>query len=150
MNAMKQTTGNIVLALSLMGFGGIVSAHDQSGSLGKSAKAVDYYQVQCFDAGDGTGNTEYLELSVIDTDAIKSNSIISVQVIKGLLAYSSTDNGPDGDINPSPVIQIYGGNGAYQVLVDKSRAPADDYSLDFHCKSKSDHTGTSIVQLQNK
>lgn len=148
-NIKQQMTKNIVLATSLLLGTGIASAHDQSGSLGKNSRAVDYYQIQCFD--DGTGDTKYLELSVKDTDATKAGSVISVQVIKGLLAYSSTDNGPDGDTRYSPSIKINGGNGSYQVLIDKSRAAADDYSLRYHCKtSTNEHTGSGIAQLQNK
>jgi len=146
---MKLVHTPIFMAAALYAVAGNVSADDQSGSLGRGSSNVDYYQVECFDNGTGAANR--LELRLIDTAARNSNAVMSALVIKGTLAFNTTDKGPDGDTRFSPTIRVRGGDGLYQVLVSKNNTNADDYSLQYHClTSTNEHTGTGIFILQNK
>jgi hypothetical protein len=132
--------------LSVLGYVGSASAHEQLGALGAGAKKTDYYEVSCFN--DGTGDAGHL--AVLITDLVPAASpLVSVQVIKGQLAKNTTDP-VDGDATSSPEMKVIGGNGAYKVIVDKTGADAENYSLDYHCEtSTGDHTGTSIVQIHD-
>ncbi len=137
-----------LLAASLLGVASLASAHDQSGTLGATKGAIDYYQIQCFD--DGNGANDHLSLSVIDLAGPIANPVISVQVTKGILALNTTDV-KDGDALYSPKVKLQGGNGAYFVMVDKTGKAADNYSLQYHCETATNaHTGSNITVLQNK
>ncbi|MEY4768000.1 MAG: hypothetical protein RL637_639 [Pseudomonadota bacterium] len=129
--------------------GNIVLAHEQTGSLGKSASATDLYQIQCFDNGDGTGNTARLVTQIIDSPP-KVAAKLSVQTVKAAKATNTTD-AIDGDALGSPFASNYGGDGYYYVIVNKDGAGVESYTLDFHCQSSSgEHTGTEISSLQNQ
>lgn len=147
---MKHKLIQLFLATSVLVFSAAVVADETVGSIGKGSKKVDYYQIECYN--DGNGVTELLELNIRDNDGIKANSVFSAQVLKGALAYNTTDNGSDGDTKHSPTIKIRGGDGIYHVLIGKSRVAADDYVLDYHCVTKNDkHTGTNTFPVvQNK
>jgi len=137
------------LAAALFSVTGVVSADEQSGTLGRGSANVDYYQVECFDVG--AGPADYLELRLLDTAAVNSNAVMSAQVVKGLEALNTTDSGPDGDTRYSPWIRLRGGEGLYQVLVGKNNQNADGYSLEYHCQTRTgQHAGTAIVMLQNR
>ncbi len=137
-----------LLTASLLGVASVASAHDQSGVLGQTKGAVDYYQIQCFD--DGNGATDHLALRVIDLANPKAPPMISAQITKGILALNTTDV-KDGDALFSPLKKLKGGNGSYFVMVDKTNKAADNYSLEYHCETATKaHTGTSITILQNK
>lgn len=143
-----QATKTIVLTASLLGAATIASAHSQSGSLGSNLKAVDYYQIQCFN--DGTGDADHLAVQVKDTATPIAQPVISAQVTKGILAVNTTDP-IDGDTLYSPEVKVNGGNGSYYVMVDKTKAAADNYTLEYHCEtSTGEHTGTNLGILQNK
>jgi hypothetical protein len=73
-----------------------------------------------------------------------------VRVQKGSVATNSTD-ATDGNAKFSREGTNHAGDGVYQVLVDKSSAGTETYTLEFHCESSTDiHTGTEDVQLQNQ
>lgn len=142
------TIKTTLLTASLFGVVGLASAHDQAGTLGATKSAIDYYQIQCFD--DGNGPAEHLELSVIDPAGPKAAPVISAQVTKGILAMNTADI-VDGDALYSPAVKLNGGNGSYYVMVDKTNKAADNYSLEYHCETATKaHTGTNITILQNK
>jgi hypothetical protein len=60
----------------------------------------------------------------------------------------------DGDTTSSPAVAVNGGSGAYDVLVDKTDAGAESYTMTFHCFTGPDgtgfHTGTSLTILQDQ
>lgn len=137
-----------LLTVPLLGAASSASAHDQSGTLGATKGAIDYYQVQCFD--DGNGAADNLALRVIDPAGPKAAPVISAQVTKGILALNTTDT-KDGDTLYSQKVKLKGGNGSYYVMVDKTYKAADNYSLEYHCETATKaHTGTNITILQNK
>ncbi len=137
-------------ALMLLGLARGVSAHTQSGALGDAASATDYYQVTC--SNDGTGAPASLSMQVQDA-APPAAPLVSVQVRKALVIANTTDPA-DGDAGLSPIVHVNGGAGVYDVLVDKSGAGAETYTLTFHCMTGPNgtgtHTGTGIVTLQSQ
>ncbi|MDD5276598.1 MAG: hypothetical protein PHR16_11010 [Methylovulum sp.] len=85
----NMTIKTTLLTVALLGAASFASAHDQSGTLGATKGAIDYYQIQCFD--DGNGATDHLALRVIDPAGPKAAPVISAQVTKGILAFNTTD-----------------------------------------------------------
>lgn len=145
---MKKTTSqSIFITAALFFTANAVFAHDQTGALGKAAGATDYYAVSCFD--DGNGAAAYLAFQVIDALPVAA-PVVSAQVTKGRLAVNTTD-AIDGDATYSPKVLVKGGNGTYYVSVDKTKAGVENYSFQYHCEtSDNQHTGTSILPLQNQ
>jgi hypothetical protein len=141
--------GLVLLALALGG-ASVAAAHTQNGSLGADASATDFYQVNCSDDGSGTPGS--LVLEVLDAAPVAA-PLVSVQIRKGSLLTNTTD-AVDGDSSWSPLVFLNGGGGVYDVLVDKSGAGAESYSLDYHCVTGANgggvHTGTSIQVRQNQ
>lgn len=141
---------NSVLAVALvlpLAQAGSVWAHEYSGALGKSASATDLYQVTC--STDSGGDSDRLSIQVLDT-APAAAPLVSVQVQKGASAANSTD-AKDGDTTYSPLVSATSGNGAYNVLVNKTASGAENYKLEYHCQAKDgEHTGTSIFVLQSQ
>lgn len=133
--------------LTVLGYAGSASAHDISSGLGKAATATDYYQISCYD--DGNGPADHLYIQVIDMAPV-AKPMISVQVTKGILASNTTD-AVDGNATYSPALTIKGGNGDYAVTIDKTAAGLETYSLQYHCETSSgDHTGTAYTILTNQ
>lgn len=121
----------------------VASAHDQLGQLGTKASATDVWEIEC------SGGSQYLALQIKDGPPNKSPKV-SVQVVKDRLAATATDR-KDGDAEYSPEIRLYGGDGVYTALVDKSGAQPENYFLEYHCEGAGDvHTGTSAIQYQNQ
>ena len=134
--------------LLAVGHADITAAHSLSGALRSRAQATDLYQITCF-AEDGGPATDRLRIRVRDNPP-RRKPLVSVQVQKGSVATNRTDP-TDGNARFSRDATIHGGDGVYQVLVDKSSAGAETYTLEFHCESSTDiHTGTEDVQLQNQ
>jgi hypothetical protein len=79
--------------------------------------------------------------------------IVSAQVRRGM-ALVNTSDPVDGDAAPSALVWINGGTAVYDVLVDKSGASAETYTLTYHCYTGADgtgdHTGTTLVTRQNQ
>jgi hypothetical protein len=148
-NRLLNTTFIATSLLLTASYTNIASAHNASGSLGQAASATDLYMVSCFDNGDGTGVSARLAMQVADL-APAAAPKVSVQVIKGVSAVTSTDS-KDGDAKYSPFVYSNGGDGSYYVSVSKTAAGAENYDLDFHCQNAAGgHTGTTIQMLQNK
>jgi hypothetical protein len=146
-NAMIKKMLLMSVSLLVIGFAQTVFAHEQGGILGNAANAVDYYQINCTD--DGTGPADHLVVAIMDA-APKKAPLLSVQVTKGKLAQNTTDS-IDGDAAFSPEVSLQGGNGAYYVTIDKTKAGPEVYTLDYHCITASnEHTGTDIFNLQNQ
>lgn len=139
---LKKLTMASTLSL-IAGYASMASAHDVSNqTIGVAAGATDYFQVTCFD------NAARLNIQVhVDT---AGGAILSLQVHKGSIARNTTDV-PGGDAGYSPLVSVAGGNGVYNVFVDKKKVGARQYDISYHCLTSGNvHTGTSIVQRQNK
>jgi hypothetical protein len=127
------------------------SAHTLGETLGADdAGATDSFQVIC--SNDGSGAPQSLFVQVRD-DPPASAALVSVQVQRGSLLANSTDPA-EGDTTASPGVSVNGGAGVYDVLVDKSAADAEAYTLTFHCMTGLNgtgvHTGTSPVNGQDQ
>ena len=139
----------LLLALALGG-ASVASAHTQAGSLGAAASATDSYQVTCSD--DGSGAPASLIVQILDASPAAA-PLVMVQAQKGTELVNSTDPG-DADADPSPEAFVNGGAGVYNVLVDKTGAGAESYTLTYHCYTGPNgtgiHTGTTLTTLQNQ
>ena len=127
-----------------------VVAHTQTGALGTSASATDYYQITCSD--DGAGPPASLALEVRD-EGPQGDPLVSVQITRGDALANTTDP-DDTDLDYGPLITVNGGAGVYRVLVNKSGSGTENYRLSFHCVTGLDgggqHTGTSVSTRQNQ
>lgn len=146
--------GMLVPILALMAiYANTVSAHNQAGSFTTGlAAAVDFYQVTCFD--DGNGTPSYLEAQVKDMTA--SSSKVSILAHKGTscttnaCAQFSVDT-TDSNTAYSPVVKITQGSGVYSLFVMHTAAGTDSYDVAFHCKTSTGvHTGISVVSRQQQ
>ncbi|MFH0342026.1 MAG: hypothetical protein ACHBNF_07810 [Chromatiales bacterium] len=136
-------SASLVLAV---GHAPIALAHTQGGSLGSSAGATDLYTVTCStNAGGAT-----FRLGTRVKNNTPGSVKVSVQARKGSIATNITD-ATSGDAGYSFWVYNNSGNGAYNVLVDKSATGANNYTLDYHCQTAAGgHTGTSITTNQNQ
>lgn len=150
MNIMRSTffksafaSASLVLAV---GHTPIALAHVQAGSLGSGAGAIDLYTVTC--STDSGGASFRLRARVKDDTA--GSSLVQVQTRRGSIATNTTDpNG--GNTAYSPTVYNNSGNGAYNVLVDKTASGANNYTLEYHCQTAAGgHTGTSITTNQSQ
>lgn len=137
-------TASILAASS---FANTTLAHTLNGSLGSGAGATDYYLITCSpDAGEDTNS---LEARVKDNSPAAA-PLVNVQVVRSRFAANATDPS-DGDATYSPNAKVNGGNGTYIVLVNKTAAGSESYSLEYHCKAANGvHTATSISTQQNQ
>jgi hypothetical protein len=147
-------SGLVLGLLSGIFFGppaGPAAAHTEAGSLGNGASATDYYLVICSD--DGAGPPASLSIQVLDGSPAAA-PLVSVQVRNGLELANSTDP-TDGDTTASPLVHVNAGSGTvFDVLVDKSAAGSENYTLTFHCLTGPNgtglHTGTDVVTRQDQ
>jgi len=127
---------------------GLVSAHDQTGTLlgTVSPGATDLYQVTC--------GVDSAQLFAQIDDQGASGPIMSLQIFKGAKAVTTTDPiGGDGVYSPAVSITppVGGGTGVYTVLVNHTAKALENYAFIYHCQSAAgDHTATSITRLQNQ
>lgn len=122
-------------------------AESLNGALGVSEASTDVYRVMC--SANANGDTLSLKVSLIDL-APKAAPMLSVQVLKAQLAKNTTD-ALDGDKLASPALLISGGNGGYDLRVNKTAAGTELYTLNYSCLSKTGkNTGISLTTLQNQ
>jgi hypothetical protein len=141
------TVKKILLGAALLTLSINVLANDKSGILTNKATATDYYEVQC--SKNTAGDTSYLQLSVKDLPPSAAPTI-SLQVTKGIKALNTSD-ATDNDATYSPVLKAVWGNGSYFVAVDKNKAGAESYNLNFACMTAANkQSGTAIVVRQNQ
>ncbi|UJP08249.1 MAG: hypothetical protein LZF84_03850 [Nitrosomonas sp.] len=138
-----------ILTVITLGYASVSGAHDAGATMdpnGTVATFTGYALVTCFD--DGNGPTDNLVASVKDTSLPQDNLLVNLQIIKGNHAISTTDP-VSGDGNFSPEVRVHGGNGVYQLLVNKTKEGARSFVVSYHCMTASNaHTGTDIVVQQ--
>ena len=134
--------GAAVLAVLL---GQTVQAHSYVFTLGEAAGSTHFFGVIC--STDGGYETDHLYLQIQTQTA--SAVLVSAQVIKDRVATNITDP-VSGDATPSPASRTRGGNGLYQVLINKSGAGVLTFAVTAHClvASGTQHTGTDGVVYQ--
>mgnify|MGYP001400419546 CR=1 FL=1 len=145
---------NVVKTIFLgvaLGYVGISNAHDRGATMdpnGNVANFTGYALVTCFD--DGNGPADHLVASIQDTSSPQDNLLVSLQIIKGDFANSTTDP-VSGDGIFSPGVRVQGGNGTYQLLVNKTDEGARSFLVSYHCMTANEvHTGTDIGVKQFK
>ncbi|CAK0758840.1 exported hypothetical protein [Gammaproteobacteria bacterium] len=122
-------------------------AHTFTFSLGSAAGATDYYGVIC--STDGGASTDHLLLQIrSDTP---NGPLVSAQVRKGAMATNTTDP-VSGDAEYSPASQTRGGDGLYDVMINKTGPGTVVYTVVVHCLDASGtiHTGTDGVVYQDQ
>jgi len=135
------------LLLAVLINAGIAAAGSLNGALGTGAGATDFYRVTC--SANTNGATDNLKVTLIDLAPVAA-PMISVQLIKGTLGKNTTD-AVDGDTAYSPAAIVKGGNGLYDVRVNKTTAGAELYTLKYSClNSAGKNTGTAIATIQNQ
>ena len=140
--------GSFLVAMGQMG---IASAHNLGGSFTTGrARAVDFYQVTCFD--DGSGLPDHLIFGVKDLTA--NTAKVSVLVQKGTRSCSpkcakSIRDTNDTDAEHSGLVRVKRGGGVYNIFVSHTAAGMDSYDVQYHCETSTGvHTGTSISAQQ--
>jgi hypothetical protein len=145
----------IMLATLLIatGYADFVSAHTQSGALGRKNFKVggtDKFLVRCFN--DNAGKPDHLSLHVFDLPP-RNPAKVSIRAIfpaTGAATVISTDN-IDSDRFPSPEVSLSGGAGLYQMNISRNRSTikgAEVYLVEFHCETAAGaHTGTTEPQM---
>lgn len=120
-------------------------AHTYQLALGAAAGANHYFGVIC--STDGGYETDHLLIQVQTLTA--KAPLVSVQAVKGSAAASTTD-AVSGDAAYSPPLRLRGGNGLYQVLVNKTGEGALTFNITAHCldASGTQHTGTDALVYQ--
>jgi hypothetical protein len=136
-----------VVALLSMTYPFMVSAHDQSGSLGVAASATDVYEVDC-----GSQSEKPHQLFFEIKSMLSSSPSVSAQVINDTVALSTTDS-TGGDTGFSPELEVAkpGDSAIYTVVVNKSGSGQANYAFEYHCEDiNGGHTSTGIAPKQNQ
>ncbi|PXW84937.1 hypothetical protein C8R34_12326 [Nitrosomonas sp. Nm84] len=143
----------VVFGGLMMSQAGSVLADNQGGSFTTGlAAGVDFYQITCFD--DGNGAPSYAEAQVKDMTA--NTSKVNILLYKGTActtnkcAQSSLDT-TDSDTGYSPLIKVTQGAGTYYLFVKHTASGTDSYDVSAHCKTSGNvHTGTSFISRQQQ
>ena len=152
----------------------VVSAHNQTGTVGSAtgAAATDTYQVTC--SNDGSGAPNQLFAQVMDLAPVKA-TLVSMQILHPSDGHSTSlsEDPIDGDAQTckgsvctdgfSPGITLVGGKSLiaqlYFINVNKqytasalaAQKGAEVYNLQLHCQTAAGvHTGTDWIQTQNQ
>jgi hypothetical protein len=124
-------------------------AHSYVFTLGQAAEATHFFGVIC--SAEGGNDTDHLFLELRTTTP--NAPAVSAQVIKAQVATNTTDP-VGGDAAFSPASRTRGGNGLYQVLINKSGLGVVVFSLNAHCldATGTQHTGTDglVYQYQDQ
>ena len=135
-------------AMITIGYASVSGAHDAGATMdphGTTASFTGYALVTCID---DVGVTDRLVASIKDTSPPQDNLLVSLQIIKGSRAASTTDP-VSGDGNYSPEATVHGGSGVYQILVNKTIAGARSFLIAYHCMTADNvHTATEITVRQ--
>ncbi|MBK7491078.1 MAG: hypothetical protein KBF68_12000 [Nitrosomonas sp.] len=135
-------------AMITIGYASVSGAHEAGATMdpnGTVASFTGYALVTCID---DIGVTDRLVASIKDTSPPQDKLLVSLQIIKGSRAASTTDP-VSGDGNFSPEARVQGGSGVYQILVNKTIAGARSFIVSYHCMTASnEHTATEITVKQ--
>ena len=141
------------LFLVAAGHAGIAPAHSVSGALGNLAGATDVYLITCSNEEGGNTPTYSLSTQVRDNAPVAAPPV-SVLTSKDGKATNIMDNNGDGNSRYSSWVYNNRGNGIYTMIVTKSAAGAEKYTVEFHCQGPASsgyiHTGTIPRQTQNQ
>jgi hypothetical protein len=143
---MTRTACIRLAAALLLGAGASgAGAHSYVFNLGEAAGATHYFGVIC--STDGGYESDHLFLQ-IRTHTV-TPVLVSAQVVKGGVATNTTD-AVSGDAQPSPASRTRGGNGLYQVLINKTGPGRVTFSVEAHCLDATgiQHTGTDGLAYQ--
>ena len=143
-----QRTVAMIFTVITLGYAGVSGAHDAGATMdpdGTTASFTGYALVTCID---DVGVTDRLVASIKDTSPPQDKLFVSLQIIKGNRADSTTDP-VSGDGNFSPEAKVQGGSGVYQILVNKTIAGARSFLVSYHCMTADNvHTATEITVRQ--
>lgn len=127
-------------------------AHSVGGpidSAGNNPSATHFGYINCYD--NGVGPTNHLFVQIKDLSPPVPGLLLNVQISKGQKMTNVTD-AVSGDDQPSPGAILAGGNGVYNISINKTAAGVRNFDLTYHCQTLgNDHTGTDEVgafQLQ--
>lgn len=138
-----------VLLLASSTFSAISFGHSAGATLGAdgiSASATALAAVTCFD--DGNGQPEGLFVQIKDLSEPVPGLLVNIQLYKGVQAISITDT-VSGDADYSEGVQLNGGPGVYQMIVDKTDVGPRRFDVIWHCMTADHtHTGTDIIVRQ--
>ncbi len=124
-----------------------VAAATLDNQLRNSRSATDFFRITC--SRNDQGDTRQLRVTVFDRSP-DINALISAQVIRGLSGRNITDTNK-GDSQPSPAITLVGGNGIYEVRVNKTGRGVKNYQLDCRClTSTGQRAGMAVTTVQNQ
>jgi hypothetical protein len=123
----------------------VAQAHSYVIMLGEPAGSTHYVGLICSTDGGYETDHLYMQLQVHTV----GGPLVSAQVVKGNVATNVTDP-VNGDALPSPASRTRGGNGQYQVLINKSGPGAVTFGITVHCLDASGtiHTGTDVQVYQ--
>lgn len=125
------------------------AAHSYVFTLGDAAGSTHYFGVVC--SNEGGYDSDHLFLQIQTHTA--TSTLVSAQVVKGSVATSITDT-VSGDALPSAGSRTRGGNGLYQVLINKTGPGVVSFAVTAHCldASGTQHTGTDglVYQYQDR
>ncbi|WP_395703207.1 hypothetical protein [Aquabacterium sp.] len=142
---LSRALSGALLAAALAAPGLPALAHSYVFTLGPAPGATHYFGVICSTDGGYETDHLYLQLQSLTPNA----PALSAQVVKGSVATNTTD-AIGADAAPSPASRTPGGNGLYQVLINKAGAGAVSFNVTVHCldATGTQHTGTDGVVYQ--
>jgi len=137
------------LLLACSAFSAVSFGHSAGATLGAdgtNASATALAAITCFD--DGNGEPEGLFTQIKDLSEPVPGLLINIQLYKGIQAISITDI-VSGDADYSEGIQLNGGPGVYQMIVNKTDVGPKRFDIIWHCMTADHvHTGTDITLRQ--
>ncbi|MBS0588738.1 MAG: hypothetical protein JSS37_12525 [Proteobacteria bacterium] len=140
-----QKAVTVVFSLAMLSYVSTSVAHDAGATMdpnGTVPAFTGYALVTC------SGGSDNLVASIKDTSPPQDNLLVNLQIIKGNHAINTTDP-VSGDGNFSPEVRVHGGDGVYQLLVNKTKAGARSFIVSYHCMTISGvHTETDITVQQ--
>ena len=133
-------------SIFLAGLGTAAQAHSDAAVMGIPKTFTGYAFITCSNDESGTIPTDYLEASVKDLSSPTTGLLVNLQIHNedSTRAISITDP-ISGDAEPSDAIRLYGGNGVYHILVNKTGEGERAFEIEYHCKNNNGtHTVTEI------
>ncbi|HWK53649.1 MAG TPA: hypothetical protein VNR18_04700 [Hyphomicrobiales bacterium] len=146
---MKSPATFLSLTLALLASPMLAQAHSAHAVFDKAGDRPGFTalaRATCFN--DGAGEPAWLEARIRDNSAPAEGLYLSLQIVKGDQAISTTDT-VSGDAGYSERIAVYGGSGVYTLLLTHTRAGAREFDIEYHCMAANgSHAGTDMVVVQ--